>query len=60
MDNKKVIDIQIPNQFRICLVTREGSSFIPWRETILKERDTLLAIVKGQAHEKVKKYMEKV
>jgi trk system potassium uptake protein TrkA len=60
VDNKKVIDIQIPNQFRICLVTRDGSSFIPWRETILKERDTLLAIVKGQAHEKVKKYMEKV
>jgi trk system potassium uptake protein TrkA len=60
VDNKKVMDIQIPNQFRICLVTREGSSFIPWRETILKERDTLLAIVKGQAHEKVKKYMEKV
>ena len=59
VDNKKVMDIQIPNQFRICLVTREGSSFIPWRETILKERDTLLAIVKGQAHEKVKKYMEK-
>ena len=59
VDNKKVMDIQIPNQFRICLVTREGSSFIPWRETILKERDTLLAIVKGQSHEKVKKYMEK-
>jgi trk system potassium uptake protein TrkA len=59
VDNKKVMDIQIPNQLRICLVTREGSSFIPWRETILKERDTLLAIVKGQAHEKVKKYMEK-
>jgi trk system potassium uptake protein TrkA len=59
VDNKKVMDIQIPNQLRICLVTREGSSFIPWRETILKERDTLLAIVKGQSHEKVKKYMEK-
>jgi trk system potassium uptake protein len=60
VENKKVVDIQIPNQFRICLVTREGSSFIPWRETVLKNRDTLVAIIKGQAHEKVKRYMRKV
>jgi trk system potassium uptake protein TrkA len=60
VENKKVVDIQIPNQFRICLVTREGSSFIPWRETVLKDRDALVAIIKGQAHEKVKRYMRRV
>ncbi len=59
VENKKVVDIQIPNQFRICLVTREGSSFIPWRETVLKNRDTLLAIINGKAHEKIKRYMRK-
>jgi trk system potassium uptake protein TrkA len=59
VDNKKVADIQIPNQFRICLVTRHASHFIPWGETILKERDVLLAIVKEQAHRKVQQYMRK-
>ena len=58
-DNKKLADIQIPNQFRICLVTRDASHFIPWRETILKEHDVLLAIVKEQAHRKVQQYMRK-
>ncbi len=60
VDNKKVVDVQIPNQFRICLVTREGSSFIPWHETVLKDRDTLVAIMKAQAHEKIKRYLRKV
>ena len=59
VDNKKVVDIQIANQFRICLVTRHASHFIPWGETILKERDVLLAIVKEQAHRKVQQYMRK-
>ncbi len=59
VDNKMVVDIQIPNQFRICLVTREGSSFIPWRETILKHRDILMAIVKDQAHSRIQKYMQR-
>ncbi len=59
VDNKLVVDIQIPNQFRICLVTREGTSFIPWRETILKQGDILMAIVKGEAHSRIQKYMQR-
>ena len=59
VDNKTVADLQIPNQFRICLVTRDGSHFIPWRDSILKQGDILLAIVKEQAHGKVQKYMRK-
>jgi trk system potassium uptake protein len=60
VDQKKVIDIQIPNKFRICLVTRNGSAFIPWRESILQDQDTLLAVVKSEAHSMIKKYMRKV
>lgn len=60
VDKKKVIDIQIPNKFRICLVTRNGSAFIPWRESILQDQDTLLAVVKSEAHSMIKKYMRKV
>jgi trk system potassium uptake protein TrkA len=59
VENKTVADLQIPNQFRICLVTRDGSHFIPWRDSILKQGDILLAIVKEQAHGKVQKYMRR-
>lgn len=57
VENKKIVDIQIPNQFRICLVTREGSSFIPWRETTLKEQDVVLAVVQDRAYGRIKKYI---
>ncbi len=55
--NRKVADVQIPNQLRICLVTREASPFIPWRETLLKERDVILALVQDRAHDKIQQYM---
>jgi trk system potassium uptake protein TrkA len=57
VEGKRVIDIQIPNSFRLCLVSREGASFIPWRETILKERDILLAVVRADVYPAVKKLM---
>ena len=56
--NKKVKDLQIPNEFRICLVTRNGQSFIPWRESLIRECDTLLAVVKDDAHAKIGKYVQ--
>lgn len=58
IDGRMVLDVQMPNEFRICLVTREGTSFVPWRETILKDRDILLAVVRNTAYEKVKQYMQ--
>jgi trk system potassium uptake protein TrkA len=58
VEGKMLIDIQIPNEFRICMVTRAGSYFIPWRETILKERDLLLAVIKETSYPKIKKYMK--
>ena len=57
IENKRLIDIQIPNEFRICLVTRQGKHFIPWRETELKDGDTLIAVVKSSAYSRVKQYM---
>ena len=57
IENKRLIDIQIPNEFRICLVTRQGKHFIPWRETPLKDGDTLIAVVKSSAYSRVKYYM---
>ncbi len=57
IENKRLIDIQIPNEFRICLVTRQGKHFIPWRETALKDGDTLIAVVKSSAYSRVQQYM---
>ncbi len=57
---KTIKDIQIPNEFRICLVTRNGSTFIPWRDSILHEKDTLLAVIKAESHDKISKYIRKV
>ena len=57
IENKRLIDIQIPNEFRICLVTRQGKNFIPWRETLLRDGDTIIAVVKSSAHSRVKQFM---
>jgi Trk K+ transport system NAD-binding subunit len=57
IENKRLIDIQIPNEFRICLVTRQGKDFIPWRETVLRDGDTLIAVVKSSAYSRIKQYM---
>jgi len=57
IENKRLIDIQTPNEFRVCLVTRQGKSFIPWRETALRDGDTLIAVVKSSAYSRVKQYM---
>ncbi|MBP1741520.1 MAG: TrkA-N domain protein [Deltaproteobacteria bacterium] len=57
IENLRLIDVQIPNEFRICLVTRQGKSFIPWRETVLKDGDNLLAVVKSNAYSRIKQYM---
>ena len=57
IENKRLIDIQIPNEFRICLVTRQGKDFIPWRETVLRDGDTVIAVVKSSAYSRIKQYM---
>jgi trk system potassium uptake protein TrkA len=57
IEGLRLIDIQIPNEFRICLVTRQGKSFIPWRETVLRDGDNLLAVVKSNAYSRIKQYM---
>jgi trk system potassium uptake protein len=59
VDQQKLTDVQIPNQFRICMIIRGSTSFIPWRDTILKDGDLLVAIVKNQSFSKIKKYMRK-
>jgi trk system potassium uptake protein TrkA len=56
LDGRTVREVQIPGELRICLVTREGTSFIPWRDTRLRERDVILAMVKPEARKRVEHY----
>jgi Trk K+ transport system NAD-binding subunit len=52
--NRTVEDLQIPDEFRLCLVTRNGSSFIPWQEDRIRDGDTVLAVVKAGSYEKIR------
>ena len=54
---RKVKDAEIPGEFRICLVTRDGVPFIPTRDTVLAERDVILAVVKIKSFALVEPYM---
>lgn len=56
--NKRVRDIEIEHQFRIVLVSRGKTTFIPQPETVLQPGDVLLAAVKDEAYVKVERYME--
>lgn len=55
---KKVDDVEIDHQFRIALVSRGNTTFVPQPETVLQPGDIVLAAVKDEAYVKVQRYME--
>lgn len=55
---KRVRDVEIEHQFRICVVGRGNTTFVPQPETILQPGDIILAAVKDEAFSKVERYME--
>ncbi len=57
LEGQTVRKVQIPDEFRICLVTRDGSTLIPWIDTLLKERDLIIAAVRSDSLAKVRKFM---
>jgi trk system potassium uptake protein len=57
MDGRTVRELQLPGEFRICMVTREGSSFIPWRDTRMRERDVVSAVVTAGARKRIEPLM---
>jgi Trk K+ transport system NAD-binding subunit len=56
---RRVKDVEIPGEFRIGLVTRDGVPFIPTRDTVLAEKDTILAVVKIRSFAQVEPYMRR-
>jgi trk system potassium uptake protein TrkA len=56
--NRKVSDLEIDHQFRIAVVSRGNTTFVPQPETVLQPGDVVLASVKDEAYAKVERYME--
>jgi trk system potassium uptake protein TrkA len=51
---KKIQDINMPGDFLVVAVKRLQGVFLPPPQTILKEKDVLMAVVKVQSLEKIK------
>ncbi|MBN1193376.1 MAG: TrkA family potassium uptake protein [Coriobacteriia bacterium] len=58
VEGKKVKDVEMDRRFRIFLVTRTRSSYVPDAEMVLHEGDILLASVKDEAFTKIERFME--
>lgn len=56
--NRKVRDVEIEHEFRIALVSRGNTTFVPQSETVLQPGDVVLGAVKDEAFVKVQRYME--
>jgi trk system potassium uptake protein TrkA len=56
--NKRVRDVELEHQFRIALISRGNTTFVPMPETVLQAGDVVLAAVKDEAYIKVERYME--
>jgi trk system potassium uptake protein TrkA len=56
--NKKIKDLEIDHQFRVALISRGNTTFVPQPETVLQPGDVVLAAVKDEAYVKVERYME--
>lgn len=50
VEGRKVKGVEIPGEFRVWLVTREGTSFIPTRDTVLRAGDLLSTAVRIKSY----------
>lgn len=58
VEGKAVGDIEIARRFKIAIVTRADSMFVPERDAILHAGDVIVASVKEEAFGKIERYME--
>ncbi|HEX9093111.1 MAG TPA: TrkA family potassium uptake protein [Coriobacteriia bacterium] len=55
---KHVRDVELDHQFRIAVVARGNTTFVPQEETVLQPGDVIMASIKDEAFGKVARYME--
>jgi len=58
VEGKRVGDIEIARRYRIAVVTRGDSMFVPEPDTILHAGDVVVASIKEEAYRKIERYME--
>lgn len=58
VDGKRVSEIEIDRRFRIAVVARADSMFVPEPGTVLHAGDIIIASVKDEAFAKVERFME--
>jgi trk system potassium uptake protein TrkA len=58
VEGKRVQDIEIARRFRIAVVSRGDTMFVPEPDAVLRAGDALFASVKEEAYAKIERYME--
>jgi len=58
VEGKRVQDIEIPRRFRIAIVSRGDTMFVPEPDAVLHAGDVLMASVKEEAYGKIQRYMD--
>ncbi len=58
VEGKRVSDVEIARRFRISVITRGDSMFVPESDTIMRAGDIVVASIKEEAYGKVERYME--
>lgn len=58
VEGKRVGDIEIERRFRVAVVARSESMFVPDSGTVLQAGDIIIASVKDEAFGKLERYME--
>lgn len=58
VEGKRLSDIEIARRFRIAIVARGDSMFVPEPDSILHAGDVVVASIKDEAFPKIQRYME--
>jgi trk system potassium uptake protein TrkA len=57
IEGRRVVEVQIPGEFLVSLLTRGAASLIPRPETVLHAGDRVVAVVQASARAKVRRFM---
>lgn len=58
VEGKRVGDIEIARRFRIAVITRGESMFVPEPDTVMHAGDIVVASIKEEVYGKIERYME--
>lgn len=56
LDNKRVEEIEVPDELKVAAITRSGESIIPAGNFLIKEKDHVLCAIKRHILSKIEKF----